>query len=175
MSLIYARQACPADVPAIVEILKAAIAFLKASGSTQWQSGYPNQQTVEKDLRQGSAYVLEVQGQIAGYAAVVTGEDPHYRKIQGAWHNTTDQYATIHRLALSPNFRGQHLASYFLSDLISIKYSQCIANFRVDTFKKNLAMQHVATSQGFVKCGIIQVDDPIDSARFAYELNLQQP
>jgi hypothetical protein len=36
-------------------------------------------------------------------------------------------------------------------------------------------MQHVATSQGFVKCGIIQVDDPIDSARFAYELNLQQP
>lgn len=136
MTLVYAREAEQGDVPAIMQILHSAIAFLKNSGSTQWQSGYPNQATVEQDLRSGVAYVLVVDSQVAGYAAAVAGPDPHYAKIDGAWQDDDDVYVAIHRLALSSNYRGQHLATRFLSALISIKYSQGIHNFRVDTFKK---------------------------------------
>lgn len=172
MTLVYARLAEQKDVPVIMKILQAAIAFLKTSGSTQWQSGYPNQDTVERDLRQGVAYVLVVDGQIAGYAAAIAGQDQHYAKINGAWNNDEDVYVAIHRLALGNEYRGQHLATRFLSALISIKYSQGIHNFRVDTFRKNLPMQHLATENGFVKRGIVQVDDPLDPNRYAYELNL---
>lgn len=173
MSLIYARMAQDSDVPAIEKILQSAVKFLQKSGSSQWQSGYPNQATIQQDLQNKNAYVLIADRKVAGYAAVIVGPDPHYQKIAGSWENTTDPYATIHRLALSQDYRGQHLASRFLSDLISIKYSQGIRNFRVDTYKKNLPMQGLATDYGFVKRGIVQVDDPIDPDRLAYELNLQ--
>lgn len=172
MSLLFARQATAADLPAIMKILRSAVSFLKKSGSPQWQSGYPNEDVVREDLRQKNAYVLLVDRQVAGYAAVITGPEPNYKHIDGAWHNTSAPYATIHRIALSGNYRGQHLASRFLSNLISIKYSQGVRNFRVNTYKKNWSMQALAENQGFVKRGVIEVDDPLDPRRLAYELNL---
>lgn len=50
MSLIYVTRAKEADIPAIGKIFDQAKAFLKASGSPQWQAGYPNTDTVAQDL-----------------------------------------------------------------------------------------------------------------------------
>lgn len=172
MSLIYIRRAKITDVDKIGEILHDAVQFLKKSGSPQWQSGYPNCQTVREDIKNNVAWVLTVDNQVAGYAAVVIGRDPDYEKIEGAWHDDVDTYATIHRLAVSRKFRGMHLSRFFMSDIISTTYAQEIHNFRIDTYKKNKIVQHIATSHGFVRRGIIQVVDPIDPDRLAYELNL---
>mgnify|MGYP000214174135 CR=1 FL=1 len=136
--------------------------FLKASGSPQWQAGYPNTDTVAQDLANQSAWVLKVNGQVAGYAAAIIGDDPNYQEIDGAWQNNTEPYAAIHRLALSQDYRGQHLAKYFMSSLISILNEQGIHNFRVDTHDLNQPMQHVATSNGFIRRGHINIlDEPM--------------
>lgn len=172
MSLIFIRKAENTDVDKIGKILCDAVQFLKKSGSPQWQSGYPNCQTVREDIKNGVAWVLTVDKQVAGYAAVVIGRDPNYEEIAGAWKNDTDKYATIHRIALSRKFRGMHLSRFFLSNIISTTYAQGIHNFRIDTYKKNKIVQYIATSNGFIKRGIIQVVDPIDPNRWAYELNL---
>lgn len=172
MSLIFIRRAKITDVDKIEDILQDAVQFLKKSGSPQWQSGYPNRQTVIEDIENNVAWVLTVDKQVAGYAAVVIGRDPNYEKIVGAWENDVDKYATIHRFVLSSNFRGMHLSQFFLSNIISVTYAQGIHNFRIDTYKKNKIVQHLATSHGFIKRGVIQVVDPIDPDRLAYELNL---
>lgn len=172
MSLIFMRRAKSTDVDKIGEILHDAVQFLKKNGSPQWQSGYPNCQTVREDIKNNVAWVLIVDKQVAGYAAVIIGRDPNYEKIDGTWKNDTDKYATIHRIALSQKFRGMHLSQFFLSNIISTTYAQGIHNFRIDTYKKNEIVQHIATSHDFIKRGIIQVDDPIDPDRWAYELNL---
>lgn len=172
MSLIFMRRAKESDVDKIEEILADAVHFLKESGSPQWQSGYPNCQSVREDIKSGVAWVLTVDKEVAAYAAVVIGRDPNYAKIDGAWKNDVDQYATIHRLAISNSFRGMHLSQFFLSNIISVTSAQGIHNFRIDTYQKNKIVQHIATSHGFEKRGIIQVNDPIDPNRWAYELNL---
>lgn len=172
MSLIFMRRAQDADVDKIGAILADAVRFLKESGSPQWQSGYPNCQSVREDIKNGAAWVLTVDKEVAAYAAIVIGKDPNYAKIAGAWKNDVDQYATIHRIAVSDKFRGMHLSQFFLSNIISVTYAQGIRNFRIDTYQKNKIVQHIATSHGFEKRGIIQVDDPIDPNRWAYELNL---
>lgn len=173
MSLIFTRPAQNSDVDKIVQILNDAISFLKESGSSQWQSGYPNRATVEDDIKNGCAWVLTVDNEVAGYAAVVIGRDSNYAKIDGEWNNDVDSYATIHRIAISSKFRGMHLTQFFLSNIISLTYAQEIHNFRIDTGEKNKIVQHIATSHNFIKRGIIQVDDPINPDRLAYELNIQ--
>ena len=173
MSLIFTRRAQNSDVDKIVQILNDAISFLKESGSSQWQSGYPNRATVEDDIKNGCAWVLTVDNEVAGYAAVVIGKDPNYAKIDGEWKNNVDTYATIHRIAVASQFRGMHLTQFFLSNIISLTYAQEIHNFRIDTGEKNKIVQHIATSHNFIKRGIIQVDDPINPDRLAYELNIQ--
>lgn len=172
MALIYTRAAKQDDLLQIMQVLAEAIVFLRRTGSSQWQSGYPNQQAIQTDLALGTAYVLIINRKVAGYAAAVTGKDPNYARIAGGWANDAAPYTTFHRFALSNVYRGQHLASYFLANLISIKYAQGIRNFRVDTFRKNLPMQRLALTNGFKKRGVVQVKDPVDPNRWAYELNL---
>lgn len=174
MSLIFTRRAQNSDVDKIVQILNDAISFLKESGSSQWQSGYPNRETVEEDIEKQVAWVLTVDNEVAGYAAVVIGREPTYADIEGKWKNNVDTYATIHRIAVSSKFRGMHLSQFFLSNIISLTYAQGIHNFRIDTSRKNKIVQHIAVSHNFIERGIIQVtEDPVDSSRIAYELNLR--
>ena len=93
--------ATTADVLAVLEIINHAKAFLKAAGSTQWQSGYPNADTITTDIANEVGWVLKADHQVVGYAAVIVGEDPNYQEIDGAWQNTTAPYATIHRITIS--------------------------------------------------------------------------
>lgn len=46
----YTRLATKNDISNIMLSIDDAIAFLKQSGSTQWQNGYPNQKVIEEDI-----------------------------------------------------------------------------------------------------------------------------
>lgn len=173
MTLIYTRYDNNHDLSEIMTIINEAKLFLKQSGSSQWQGSYPNEETIQNDIRNKCAFVLVVDNQVAGYAASIIGEEPTYQKIDGSWKNKTSDYATFHRLAISNKYRGMHLANLMFSDLISIMVSQEIRNFRIDTSRKNRIMQHLALKHNFSERGIIQVEeDPKDPNRLAYELNL---
>lgn len=173
MSLIYIKRATMADVPAIMPIIANAKALLHADGSPQWQDGYPDEVAIRHDIMAQCSWLLLIDGQVAGTAAQVIADDPNYHEIAGAgWQNTTDPYATIHRIALSADFAGHHLSHFFFSNLISQAYQAGIRNFRIDTHDMNKRMQAIATSLGYQYRGIIHVAEPGDNARRAYELNL---
>ena len=173
VTLVYTRYANNHDLSDIMTIINEAKLFLKQSGSSQWQGSYPNEKTIQNDIKNKYAFVLVVDNQVAGYAASVIGEEPTYKKIDGSWKNKTADYATFHRLAISSKYCGMHLATLMFSDLISIMVSQKIRNFRIDTSRKNKIMQHLALKHNFIERGIIQVEeDPEDPNRLAYELNL---
>ncbi|MCW3779225.1 GNAT family N-acetyltransferase [Levilactobacillus namurensis] len=177
MSLIYIERATLAALPDIMAIIDSAKALLKADGSPQWQDGYPDTDTLKRDIAAQQCWLLMVDGKIAGTATMVVADDPNYHQIyNGAWQNTTDPYATIHRIAIGAGFGGQHLSHYFFSNLISAAYRDGIRNFRIDTHDLNKRMQAIVTSFGYAFRGKIYVDEPAenpeDNARRAYELNL---
>jgi len=172
MALIYMRKAETSDIDAIMEVIDEAKALLKADGSTQWQDGHPDRDMLLEDIANGFARVLIVDGDVAGTATLMTTDDPNYSKIEGAWQDTTDQYATIHRIAISAKYRGMKLSKFFFSDLISDTYAQGIRHMRIDTHKLNKRMQHLAGEFGFEYTGIIYVPDAVDGKRLAYELSM---
>lgn len=172
MSLIYLRHAIQKDLPSIMVIIHEAQALLKSDGSPQWQDGYPTEEIFQADIRKNECFALIVGDQVAGIATLAHDPQMNYQNISDGHWNVTDQpYATIHRIALDVNFRGMHLGSYFMSNLISIGVEQGMQNFRIDTHAMNKRMQGLIKSSGFHYCGIIDKGDEVQE-RLGYELNL---
>ncbi len=172
MGTIYVRKATENDLDSIMTIIYNAKQLLKADGSRQWQNGNPDEKTIIDDIRQGYGYLLIVDEQIAGTSALMTVPDPNYEMIDGSWRNNEATYATIHRFAVSDKFRGMHLTGYFLSNLLSLAYSQGFRDFRVDTHEMNIRMQGLIQKFGFSYRGQIFVEPTPEGERKAYELHL---
>ena len=124
MSLIYIRQAAKNDLQQIMPIIDEAKKFLKEEGNPQWQSDYPNVETITADIEEGVAWVLIVDQKIAGYTAITYGPDPNYKKIDGKWNNDLDPYVAIHRVAISDEYRGMHIYDDSVNVLTTFQFSQ---------------------------------------------------
>ncbi|MBB1062587.1 GNAT family N-acetyltransferase [Limosilactobacillus fastidiosus] len=173
MAQISIRRSVNSDLDRIMEIVDSAKELLKKDGSPQWQDGHPNREMFANDIKNQTNWVLTVGNEIAGTATLQFAPEPAYSEItDGTWNVTDQPYATIHRVAISNNFRGQHLSRYLFSNLISMGQIQGIKNFRIDTYPKNVRMQRLAESFGFAKRGQILVNDKIDPHRIAFELNI---
>lgn len=174
MPATYLKKSTEEDLPAILEIIHSAIAYLHEQGIDQWQHGYPADEDLAKDIKDGINYVLVTDGQIAGTATIHQGIDPNYLKIDdGEWVNGSEaHYAAIHRVAISNQFRGQHLSEKLVSSLITVSRVLGYKDIRIDTHPDNKAMQHVITSNGFTKRGIIHMRENNHpwTARYAYQL-----
>ena len=173
MAETYLRRAQLQDLPAIMKIIDDAKELLKKNGSPQLQNGYPNQETLTQDIAMQTNWVLINDNKVAATATLQLTPEPTYRNItQGQWQQPDEPYATIHRVAISSNYRGQGLSKLLFSNLLTVGQMQGIKNFRVDTHRSNKAMQHIAENFNFKKRGIIKVNDQNDPERLAYELNL---
>lgn len=170
--LIYIRMAEKEDLDQIMTIIDEAKALLKKDDNPQWQNGTPSREMLTEDINLKRAYCLVANKEIAGVAVLLTTPDPNYAEIAGAWANNKEQYATIHRIAISSKFRGQHLSQFMMSNLISRGLMLGIRNFRIDTHAVNKRMQGLIKGLGFEYRGIVQVDQTENGARNAYELNL---
>ena len=91
----------------------------------------------------------------------IIGEDPTYQIIEnGAWLDNTQPYGTIHRIASNGQTQG----------VFNMVLDWCTAhcsNIRIDTHEKNIPMQRCLAKNGFVRCGVIYLED--GDPRIAYQ------
>lgn len=174
------------DVPAIVATLEAGRALLAADGIDQWQNGTgPDVSLVTSDVEQGWGRVFLIGGQVAATAALIDEPEPNYaRMIEGAWQTRNDaaekgmpasaasSYATIHRVAVAPAWRGMRVAQHFYARLIEEARARGFAEIRVDTHADNIRMQNVIASAGFTRAGTVCMGGNRDDLRWAYQLFL---
>lgn len=173
MAEIYLRRAQLTDLDQIMNIIEQAKAHLKEVGSPQWQDGHPNRQILTEDISRQINWVLMNGHQIAGTASLQLTPDPAYQVIhQGQWAQPNAPYATIHRIAINDQFRGQGMGKLLFSNLLTVGVMQGLQNFRFDTHQMNKPMQALGQKFNFIQRGIVLVDDQIDRERIAFELNL---
>ena len=149
--IIY-RKALPEDKDAIWEILQQAIERRRKDGSQQWQSGYPNPEVVQSDIEKGIGFVLEFEGKVAAYAAVLLNDEPAYHDIDGAWLSDQD-FLVIHRVAVSDLVAGKGFAKEIFSKIEDYAVQQGAFSIKVDTNFDNLAMLHILEKLGYTYCG----------------------
>lgn len=142
------------DLQAAMDILNAGREFQRAQGFVQWPDGYPDEGSIREDLSTGKGYVLKADGKIAAYLYIGFDGDPAYPAIKGAWYHD-EPYAVIHRMAISPEFRGQGIASVVFSLAEKFCAEQGANTLRIDTDAQNKRMQHVLEKNGFSYCGTV--------------------
>lgn len=155
------RHATKNDLPRILEIYDVARQFMRQSGNmTQWVNGYPSEPLLRQDIMNGNLYVMEDEGGVYCVFALVTGDDPTYAEIEGAWQDTATPYGTIHRIGSDGTRRG------VLHECVDWA-AQRISHLRVDTHADNHVMQRCILREGFSYCGVIHVAD--GTPRVAFE------
>lgn len=161
------RKAKPEDVPFVAEIISAASAYFRSQGIDQWQRGYPNVESVRKDIADGTGYVLVENGEVTGTCCISFDTDPNYAVIEnGNWLND-EPYGVIHRIAVRPDRKGNHLADDFILQARKMAEERSIKNLRADTHADNHSMQRLLERNGFIPCGRVYVGE--HEPRIAYQ------
>ena len=163
-SVIY-RKAEQKDIDTIAEIILLASRRLGQAGVDQWQRGYPNRGSVERDVEAevGRVLVNEV-GEIVAYGALIYTGEPAYDDLSGGEWLSDGDYAVIHRLCVAEKFVGQGCSREFMLSAEREAKAKVPA-MRIDTHPENLIMQSLVGSLGYSYCG----DVVIESRRLAYE------
>ena len=158
------RQATTEDIEAIVEIVNAASKRLGVAGVDQWQRGYPNRESVERDIESGVGMVLCEGDTIIVYGAVIFSGEPAYNDLTGGEWLTAGDYACVHRLCVNEIFVGMGFSKHFMMAAEAMA-SERVKSIRIDTHPENKIMQGLIQRLGYTYCG----DVVIESRRLAYE------
>lgn len=173
------RRAQIEDFNAIEQIIFEGKELLAQQGINQWQTGYPNAESLMNDILNGWTVVLEENGEILGTAAVIPGLDKSYENLDGQWLSD-GPYLSIHRVAVSNHHHGRGLAQQLFENIFNaVEQFSDVVSIRIDTNVANFGMQHVIKKSGFIETGRVV---PISAAEntnvaknIAYERLVKEP
>ena len=161
------KQATTHDLPLIMNIIKEAQSYFKQNHINQWQNNYPNNQTIENDIKNGYSYVLLEEEEIIATVCVSFDGEANYENIMdGSWLSN-GEYAVIHRLAVKDTHKGKGISTIVFKKIEDMCIEKGITSIKVDTHEENASMQKLLQKNNFQYCGIIFVAD--QSPRVAFE------
>ena len=148
------RPATNIDLPRMWEIILQAKAQMYRENKQQWDETYPLPEHLQADIDKGYAHVLEEDGKVIAYGAIVFDGEPAYDYIEGEWLSI-QPYVVLHRLAVADEAKRKGVAVRFMQEIMNMALSKGIHSFKVDTNFDNFYMHKVLAKCGFVYCGII--------------------
>ena len=138
------------DIEAVMALVRRVVPLMRASGNLQWDSGYPNPAVFERDVALDQLWLAEIEGQIAGIAAITTDQEPEYANV--GW-DISEVAIVVHRLAVDPAFQGKGIAAALMQQAEVVAKSRGITILRVDTNSQNQATQKLFPKLGYLYAG----------------------
>lgn len=162
------REARLTDVPEIGRIFDDAVARMLSEGKRQWDEKYPTEIHALADMNSHNGYVLELDGRVVAYGAVIFTGEPAYDDLDGEWL-TDEPYVVVHRMAVAQYAQRQGIARRFLEAVERFAVGRGIGSFRVDTNFDNDRMLRLLETFGFEYCGKINYES---GERMAFEKSI---
>lgn len=162
------RKADLSEIPFIWDIIKDAIQQRKDEGSSQWQDGYPNELSINNDIKNGYGYVLTEDETILAYAAIIFDKEPAYENIEGKWLTNGD-YGVVHRVAVSKLAKGKGIATKLFKLVEEVCLNNNVHSIKVDTNFDNVPMLKILDRLEYSYCGEVYFRG---AARKAFEKKL---
>ena len=160
------RHSTEQDVERMMEIYAHAREFMASHGNpNQWgPTNWPPEELIHKDIQKGNSYVcVNDDDRVIGTFYFIQGQDiePTYANISdGEWLDSSP-YGVVHRIASDGSEKG--IGAFCLN----WAYDQC-GHMRIDTHGDNVVMQNLLRKLGFVRRGIIYVEED-NFPRIAFE------
>jgi len=166
------RKSIKSDIKKIIKIIEEAQNYFKENNIDQWQDGYPNEESIINDIESGDSYVLLKDGKIIATAYLSFDGEKDYDVIyDGKWISNED-YAVVHRVAVSNSIKGNGVAGELFKYIDKICLENDINYVRIDTHRHNKSMQKFLSKNKFEYCGVIYLKDK--SERIAFEKILRR-
>ncbi len=171
---ITCRPATSDDLPAIMGLVAQAQALLKKRGIDQWQDGYPSPEHLQIDIDRSECYVILHGTDVAAFFVLSALPEASYAAITDGKWSGDEPYTVLHRCAVGERYRGLDLADRIITESERLTRTLGRRWLRVDTHKKNKAMQGLLRRCGFQYRGniLVQVGKGHDPRRVAYEKHL---
>ena len=163
------RQGTPQDVPAVMALVRRVVPLMRACGNLQWDDSYPNAAVFERDLELEQMWVVEIDSEIAGVAAITTDQEPEYANV--GW-DISEPAIVVHRVAVDPAFRGKGIAAALMLQAESVARSRGIRVLRVDTNTQNAATQKLFPKLGYTLSGETELGFRVGLRFLCYEKRL---
>ena len=164
------RLAQKTDIDRLVSMAESAKAYFRENGIDQWQKGEPNAACMLDAIGRQEIYVLEEDGEVMAMITIVSGPEPSYAAIDGAWLNE-EPYCAFHRVCVDSEKKGRGLAAQLFSQAEGTARSLGFSNIRIDTHPDNRSMQRALEKSGFIRCGCLILKDGSEAGdpRFGYQ------
>lgn len=146
------RKAEFQDSKSIWKILQQGIERRKNEGSEQWQDGYPNPETIKRDIENNFGFVLACQNEIIAYCALIFNNEPAYGEIEGKWLTNCD-FLVVHRMAVENQFLGKGIAQKLFKLIEDFAMKNSVFSIKVDTNFDNSTMLKILGKLGYIYCG----------------------
>jgi ribosomal protein S18 acetylase RimI-like enzyme len=146
------RLATQDDLPALISLVRRVVPLMQAEGNRQWDEHYPNEAVFERDIAFGQLWVADVNGDLAGVAALTADQEQEY--AQADW-DMSAKAMVVHRLAVDPAFRGAGVASALMQRAEELAIERKFDVVRVDTNTENAATQRLFPKLGYRFAGEI--------------------
>lgn len=166
---LHLRRATPADLPAILRLIRQVVPGMNAAGNFQWTSEYPSEAVFQKDLAQQHLWVAELGSELAGVAALTQDQDPEYADAD--W-DAAEPALVTHRLAVAPTAQGKGVAQALLQQAAHEARALGLRTLRVDTNSENAATQRLFPKLGYRFAGEIKLAFRPGLRFFCYEKRL---
>lgn len=148
------RPATQDDLASLGPLLRRVVPLMRAEGNFQWDDSYPNAEVFGLDIERGQLWIAEIDGHIAGVAAITGDPEPDY--IRADWDHS-EPALVVHRLAVDPEFRGIGVARALMQQAEDIAQTQGVFVIRVDTNIENQATQQLFPRLGYRFAGEISL------------------
>ncbi len=168
------RKSAVEDLEGISSIVEQAKRYLREQGSSQWQDGYPNEETLMGDIDEGESYVVEQEsGEVCATFVLSFKGEPAYNVIDGGEWLTPEgsKYGVVHRVAIDDKVRGRGIGELIFREVEPIALVNGAKSIKVDTHRLNKPMQRILEKMGYEYCGIIYFQD---GDKLAYEKILSE-
>lgn len=169
------RHAVEDDIPVIMQAIQDARQSLKRHRVDQWQGHYPDEALIRSDIENGIIYVTLHGDEVAGFFVLTKEPEEAYEHLtDGKWSNDLP-HSVWHRSAVCLKYRGSGISQFLEKCVEAETRSWGLKYIRVDTHKKNKAMQKLLRDCGFRYRGnVLIVEEPgLDPARQAFEKMLK--
>ena len=168
--MLTTRRAALADVPTILDLVRRVVPLMQASGNFQWSADYPNAAVFTADIARNHLWVAELDGAIAGVAALTQDQDEEY--AQADW-DVAEPALVTHRLAVDPAAQGKGVALALMAEAERQAVAQGLRVLRVDTNSENAATQRLFPKLGYRFAGEITLAFRPGLRFFCYEKQLK--
>lgn len=147
------RAATEADLPAVMRLVEAVIAGMRAQAIEQWDDIYPAADTFSKDIAAGALHTCAVADDAIG--AVFVLDEHHDPNWQVQWTPVDGRVAVVHRLMVHPRHQGRGLARSLMEYAERLAAQRGYAAIHLDAFSQNPQALNLYRRLGYRDVGTV--------------------